>query len=88
MRAIIKEALKIDELAYDLENISTDDKKKIEDYTDLEIVHEAEYVLSLFLDPNETHWNREDYMGENGEEQFMWARHQVRKLQAFIKKYK
>jgi hypothetical protein len=88
MRAIIKAALKIDELAYDLENISTDDKKKIEDYTDSEIVHEAEYVLSLFLNPNETHWNREDFLGENGAEQQKWARTEIRKLQAFIKKYK
>ena len=31
MRAIIKSAMAISELAYDLDNISTDDKKKIED---------------------------------------------------------
>ena len=86
-RANIKSALAINELAYFLDNISTDDKKKIEDYTDSEILNEAKYVLGLFLDPNETHWNREDYTGKNGEEQFMWARHQVRKLKAFIKKY-
>ena len=87
MRAIIKSALAIDELKNDLENISTDDKKKIEDYTDSEIVHEAKYVLSLFLDPNETHWNAEDLRGENGSVQQKWAQGEVRKLKAFIKKY-
>jgi len=88
MRAIIKSALKIDELAYTLDNISNDDKKKVEDYTDNEIVYEAEYVLDLFTNPNESHWNAEDLRGENGTKQQKWARVEVRKLQTFIKKYK
>ena len=87
MRAIIKAALAIDELAYDLENISADDGKQIEDYTDAEIVKEAEYVLSQFIDPNETHWNAEDLRGENGPERQKWARGEVRKLKALIKKF-
>jgi hypothetical protein len=87
-RAIIKEAMAISELAYTLDNISTDDKKKIEDYTDAEILHEANYVLALFTNPNETHWNAEDFRGENGASQQKWAKAEVRKLQAFIKKYK
>jgi hypothetical protein len=87
MRAIIKAALAIDELAYDLENISADDGKQIEDYTDAAIVKEAEYVLSQFIDPNETHWNAEDLRGENGPKQKVWATGQVRKLKAFIKKF-
>ena len=86
-RAIIKSALAISELAYTLDNISTDDKKEIEDYTDAEILHAAEYVLGLFIDPNESHWNAEDLRGENGPGQKKWARAEVRKLQAFIKKY-
>jgi hypothetical protein len=87
MRAIIKSALAISELAYDLDNISTDDKKKIEDYSDEEIVREARHVLGLFTDPDETHWNAEDLRGENGPEQQKWARSEVRMLNAFIKKY-
>jgi len=86
-RAIIKSAMAISELAYSLDNISTDDKKQIEDYTDAEILHEAKYVLGLFTDPNESHWNAEDLRGENGESQQKWAKAEVRKLQAFIKKY-
>ena len=88
MRAIIKSALAISELAYSLENISTDDGKQISDYTDSEIVNEAGYVLGLFTDPNETHWNAEDLRGENGEDQQKWARAEVRKLVSFIKKYR
>jgi hypothetical protein len=87
MRAIIKSAMAIDELKNDLENIATDDKKEIDQYTDAEILGEARYVLGLFTDPNETHWNAEDLRGENGAEQQKWARGEVRKLQAFIKKY-
>ena len=86
-RAIIKSALAISELQYVLDNISTDDKKQIEDYTDAEILHEANYALGLFTNPNETHWNAEDYRGENGEAQQAWAKAEVRKLKAFIKKY-
>ena len=87
MRAIIKSAMAISELAYDLDNISTDDKKKIEDYSDEEIVREARHVLGLFTDSDETHWNAEDLRGENGPEQQKWARGEVRMLNAFIKKY-
>jgi len=87
MRPIIKSALSIGELAFTLENISQDDRKEISDYTDEEILHEAAYVLSLFVDPCETHWNAEDYRGENGKEQQKAARDQVRQLKAFIKKY-
>ena len=87
MRAIVKATLSISELAYTLENISHDDRKEISDYTDAEILHEAAYVLSLFVDPSETHWNAEDYRGENGDIQQKWARDQVRQLKAFIKKF-
>jgi len=85
MNAVLKAAMSIDELANTLKQIAQDDKKEISTYTTAEIVHEAKYVLSCFHEDG--HLNNEDYIGENGEEQFMWARHQVRKLNAFIKKY-
>jgi len=89
MKQIIKSALAIDELAYDLENISTDDKKQIEDYTDLEIVKEAEYVLSTFYESG--HINGDALAGEfdhtDDPHGRKWARGEVRKLKAFIKKY-
>jgi hypothetical protein len=87
MRATIKAAMKINELAYDLENIASDDKKQIEDYTDSEILHEAKHVLGMFLEGVNPHWNHDDLIGENGPKQQAWARGEVRKLKAFIKKY-
>ena len=87
MRAIIKSALAIDELKNSLENISSDDNKAIDQYTDKEIVNEAKYVLEMFLDGTNPHWNYEDLQGENGPEQQKWAQGEVRKLKAFIKKY-
>jgi hypothetical protein len=81
------EAMKIDELAYNLGNISHDDKKQITDYTVDEIVNEAKYVLGLFLNPNEGHINNEALRGDEGPEQRQWARKQVRQLKAFIKKH-
>ena len=85
MRAIVKSAMAIDELANNLQQIARDDNKQINDYTDAEIVHEAKYVLSCFHEDG--HLNNEDYTGENGEEQHKWAVGQVRKLNAFIKKF-
>ena len=87
MRAIIKSALAIDELKNNLENIAQDDKKEIDQYTDKELVSEAKYVLEMFLDGTNPHWNYEDLQGENGPEQQKWAQGEVRKLKAFIKKY-
>ena len=57
MRAIIKAALAIDELAYNLENISTDDKRPLEDFSTNEILAEAAYVLDLFVNPSQGHIN-------------------------------
>ncbi len=85
MRAIVKSAMEIDELANNLQQISRDDNKTVNDYTDAEIVHEAKYILSCFHEDG--HLNNEDYIGENGEEQHKWAVDQVRKLNAFIKKF-
>jgi hypothetical protein len=87
MKTILKAAMAIDELRNDLENIATDDKKQIEEYTDAEILKEAKYVLEMFLNGANAHWNYEDLQGENGPEQQKWARSEVRKLKAFIKKF-
>jgi hypothetical protein len=85
MRSIIKSAMSIDELANNLQQISQDDKKEINDYTDAQIVHEAKYILSCFHEAG--HLNNEDYIGENGDEFQKSARDQVRKLNAFINKF-
>lgn len=80
-------ALKIDELAYSLGNIANDDKRSIDSYTPAELVQEARYVLSLFIDPSEGHINGNAYAGDEGPQQRQWAQQQVRQLRAFIKQY-
>ena len=84
---MITAALKIDELAYNLDNISNDDNKALEDYTAAEILAEATYVLDLFVNPAQGHINGEALRGQEGPKQTIWARGQVRKLKAFIKRF-
>jgi len=87
VRALVKAALEIDELGYNLDNVSTDQKVSIEDLPDAEIVSEARYVLDTFINPMQGHINGQAYRGEEGPEQRRWAQGQVRKLKSFIKKY-
>ncbi len=86
MKKIVEEALKIDELQYTLDNVATDTKRAFSEIPDEEIVSEAEYVLSCFFESG--HINN---AALNGEEKTpytqTWARSEVRKLKAFIKKY-
>ena len=70
-----------------MQNIASDDKKEIDQYTDKEILAEAKHVLEMFLDGTNPHWNYEDLQGENGPEQQKWAQSEVCKLNAFIKKF-
>jgi len=87
MKSVLKAAMAIDELRNDLENIANDDKKEIDQYTDKEILIEAKHVLDMFVNGTNPHWNYEDLQGENGPEQQKWARAEVRKLNALIKKF-
>lgn len=87
MRAIVQSAMAIDELAYTLDNISTDDKMPVESYTDEQIVKEARYVLDLFINSAQGHINHEALSGDEGPQQQAWARKQVRMLKSFIKKF-
>lgn len=82
------DALNINELTVTLENISADDKRPLENYSVTEVVAEAEYVLSTFYEPG--HINGDTYAGEYEHDQCnqAWAASEVRKLKAFIKKYK
>ena len=86
-RTIVKQALAIDEFAYTLNNISADDKKAVDDYTDTEIIKEAKYVLGLFINSGEGHINGEAFRGEEGPDQQKWAKSQVTKLRTFIKRF-
>jgi hypothetical protein len=85
MPNFLSEALDIYELHFSLRNISEDDKKEISDYSQKEIVNEAIWVLSVFNEGG-TCCN-ESLIGDNGKEEQLDARKQVRQLKAFIKKY-
>jgi hypothetical protein len=87
MRPLVKAALKIDELAYTLGNIATDQRIEIDALPDDEILSEARYVLDLFVNPAQGHINGEALRGEEGPAQRRWAQGQVRKLRGFIQRH-
>jgi hypothetical protein len=82
---LLKAALAIGELAYSLDNIATDDKQEIAEYSDEQIVDEAVWVLSCFHESG--HINNTSLTGGSGPEERKWARCEVRKLNTFIAKY-
>ena len=85
MRAIVKAAFKIRELHQSLLNISQDDNKEIEDYTDYEIVNEAKYVLSTYFESG--HINNDMFNGEYGAVAEREATQDIRKMKVLIAKY-
>lgn len=86
MRQIVKDALKIDEMIFAFECICPGDNKEPEDYTDEELVEEAEYRLYTYFEPGH---NNNDYMRLGDEPECRkQAQLDIRRLRAFIKKYK
>ena len=92
MRAIVKAATAIPEMQFAFECICADDSKPQgrevtpEDYSDEEIVSEAEYRLSTYFEDG--HINSDEMrMGDDPESNKI-ARKDIRMLKAFIKKYK
>lgn len=79
-RKVLDKALSIGELGYVMRNISVDDCKPIEDYTDEEILAEAKYVLGLFHEGG-TAQHEMLYSVEERDE----ARRQIRNLKALLK---
>jgi len=86
MRKIVKDALNISEMEYAFECIGTDDKKNPDDYTDEEIVNEAEYRLFTYFEDG--HANNDDMRLSDDAESRAIARKDIRQLTAFIKRYK
>lgn len=83
MQTYLKQALDIGELELTLQNISADDDRAIESYTQAEVVHEAKYVLSCFYESG--HINNDWLNGDDGDSKE--AEQQVIALRKFIKKY-
>jgi len=88
MTPMLKDALAIDELNYDLtEIIAVDDRCAVEDIPDETILGEAIYVLEKFTSPVQGFLHHDCLMGRDGAEEQRWARKNVKQLKAFIKKY-
>ena len=85
MRAIVKTAATIRELHQSLLNISSDDNKEIDDYSDNEIVNEAKYVLSTYFESG--HINNDMFNGEYGAKEQRLAMQDIRKMKVLIAKY-
>ena len=73
-------------MQFAFECICADDKKDPNDYTDEEIVSEAEYRLSTYFENG--HINNEEMRLGDDPECNSIAKKDVRLLKAFIKKYK
>ena len=80
---VLEAAFKIRELAESLENISKDDKRDINTYTEQEIRAEAAYVRSLYSEGGAM--CREELDGEHGVEEQRIARKSVKALDKLIK---
>lgn len=85
MRAIVKAALNIPEMIFAFETICEDDKKEPSDYTDEEIVSEAEYRLSTYFEDG--HINNDMRVDDEGVGQKVAVK-DIRMLIAFLKKFK
>jgi hypothetical protein len=86
MRAIVKEALAIPEMQFGFECICADDKKEPEDYTDQEIVEEAEYRLFTYFEDG--HMNSDEMRMGDDPEMNKVAQKDIRMLKKFIKKHR
>jgi hypothetical protein len=86
VRQIVEDAKKIPEMVFAFECICQDDKKEPNDYSDTQIVSEAEYRLYTYFENG--HINNDMRLGRDTTEGKKIAQKDVRLLKAFIKKYK
>ena len=86
VRQIVEDAKKIPEMVFAFECICQDDKKEPEDYSDAEIVAEAEYRLYTYFEDG--HLNNDMRLGNCTASDKKTAQKDVKLLKAFITKYK
>tara|TARA_R110001592_G_scaffold231934_1_gene489193 strand:- start:432 stop:701 length:270 start_codon:yes stop_codon:yes gene_type:complete len=83
---IINDMWKVDELIYSFRNVlCLDDEKELEDYSNDEILCEANYILSCYYEYG--HINNFMLIGENGKEEKATATKEVKQLRKFINKW-
>tara|TARA_R100000697_G_scaffold45810_1_gene58923 strand:+ start:323 stop:598 length:276 start_codon:yes stop_codon:yes gene_type:complete len=84
-RQLVEDACKCTELNHFLDIISTDDNKEIDDYTDAEIIAEAQYVSSLYTEGGTA--QSECLSGDCGKISQRNARRELKELKWFLKKH-
>ena len=86
-RQIIKDMQHVDELIYSFENVlCLDDNKTLEEYSNTEIIAEAEYILETYKEYG--HRNYYMVIGDNGKHEKQIALKEVKQLKSFLNKYK
>jgi hypothetical protein len=85
-RSILIHALAIPEMMYAFDCICADDKKTPDDYTDIEIVSEAEYRLMTYFENG--HANNDEMRLSDDQECKKIAQNDIKMLKSFIKRYK
>jgi len=85
-RSILIHALAIPEMMYAFDCICADDKKTPDEYTDMEIVSEAEYRLMTYFENG--HVNNDEMRLSDDQECKKIAQNDIKMLKAFVKKYK
>lgn len=81
MSKLLKAAMDIYELAVVLENVTTDDQRPLETWTNSQILHEARHVLSLF---HEGGTAQAEMLQDPDPAVRRDARQQIRKLQKIL----
>ena len=85
-RKILKDMQNVNELIYSFENVlCIDDNKTLEEYTDSEIISEAQYILETYSEYG--HRNYFMVTGDNGKHEKQIALKEVKQIKAFLNKY-
>lgn len=85
-RVILRDAGRLRDLMFCLEDLALEDGRFIEELSDSEIVEEARFLLDKYH-PDHGWRHGADLLGENGREAREAARRTVRQLRWFISKY-
>ena len=85
MDKYLKDALKIEELENTLTNIAQDDGKDITDYSQAEVVHEAEYLLDCY---NEGGHSFNEDLTDDDPDVRRRAKKEVKQLEKYIERYR
>lgn len=80
-QTVLQKAMKIRELQESLENISHDEKRSLDSYSDAEIIEEAKFVLSCFYESG--HNSNDELICEYGDKD---AQREAKKQVAALKR--